>query len=116
MTITPEERHEIDQAGAVCIEDAETHAAYVILKAEVYERIKSLIRNVRNGHEEIAEGIRRSQDAFFSDLPKLLEDKICWTNPLPIAGTNGSGSPHRRKHSSERSTAVESRTTSSTCL
>ena len=72
MTITPEQRLEIDQAGAVRIEDPETHAAYVILKAEVYERIQSLLEN---GLEEIADGIRRSQDAFFRDLPELLKDK-----------------------------------------
>jgi hypothetical protein len=72
MTITPEQRHEIEQAGAVRIEDAETHAAYVILKAEVYERMKPLLEN---RHEEIPEGIRRSQDAFFRDLPELLKDK-----------------------------------------
>jgi hypothetical protein len=72
MTITPEQRNEIDRAGTVRIEDPETHAAYVIVKAEDYERIKSLLEN---GQEEIADGIRRSQDAFFRDLPELLEDK-----------------------------------------
>jgi hypothetical protein len=45
MTITPEQQHEIEQAGAVRIEDPETHAAYVILKAEVYERMKPLLEN-----------------------------------------------------------------------
>jgi hypothetical protein len=40
MTITPEQRHAIEQAGAIRIEDLETHAAHVILKAEVYERLK----------------------------------------------------------------------------
>ena len=48
------------------------HAAYVILKAEVYERIKPLLEN---GHDEIPDGIRRSQDAFFRDLPVLLKDE-----------------------------------------
>ena len=72
MTITPEQRHEIDQVGAVRVEDAETHAAYVILRADVYEQIKSLLEN---GREKIADGIRRSQEAFFRDLPELLKDK-----------------------------------------
>jgi hypothetical protein len=72
MTITPEQQHEIEQAGALRIEDPETHAAYVILKAEVYERIKPLLAN---GHDEIPESIRRSQDAFFRDLPELLKDE-----------------------------------------
>src|SRR5262249_4311215 len=68
---TPEQRHEIEQTGAVRIEDRETRAAYVILKAEVYERMKPLLEN---RHDEIPEGIRRSQDAFFRDLPELLKD------------------------------------------
>jgi hypothetical protein len=72
MTITPELRHEIEQVGAVRIEDPETHDAYVILKAELYERMKPLLQNRR---DEIPEGIRRSQDAFFRDLPELLKDK-----------------------------------------
>jgi hypothetical protein len=72
MTITPELRHEIEQAGAVRIEDPETHAAYVVLKAEVYERMKPLLENC---HEAIPGGIRRSQDAFFRDLPELLKDE-----------------------------------------
>ncbi len=72
MTITPEQRHEIEQAGAIRIEDPETHAAYVILKTEVYERIKPLLTK---GQDEIPEGIRRSQDAFFRDLPELLRDE-----------------------------------------
>ena len=72
MTITPEQRHEIEQAGATRIEDPETHAAYVILKAEVYERIRP---HLAKDQGEIPEGIRRSQDAFFRDLPELLKDE-----------------------------------------
>jgi hypothetical protein len=83
MTITPEQRHEIEHGGAVRIEDPETHAAYIILKAEVYERIKSLLAN---GHDEIPEGIRRSQDAFFRDLPELLKDESLWGQCVAYRG------------------------------
>jgi hypothetical protein len=72
MTITPEQRHEIEQAGVIRIEDPETHAAYVVLKAEVYERIKPLLAK---DQDETPEGIRRSQDAFFRGLPELLKDE-----------------------------------------
>jgi hypothetical protein len=72
MTLTSEQRHEIEQAGVVRFEDPETHGAYVILKAEVYERLKPFLQN---HHDDIPEGIRRSQDAFFRDLPELLEDE-----------------------------------------
>src|SRR4030081_3704704 len=72
MPITPEQRQEIEQSGAIRIEDPETHAAYVILKAEVYERMRPLLESRQ---DQIPEGIRRSQDAFFRDLPELLEDE-----------------------------------------
>jgi hypothetical protein len=72
MTITPELRYEIEQAGAVRVEDPETRAAYVILKAELYERMKPLLEHRQ---DEVAEGIRRSQEAFFRDLPELLKDE-----------------------------------------
>jgi hypothetical protein len=72
MIITPEQRHEIEQAGAVRIEDPETRAAYFLLKAEVYERMKPLLEA---GRDVIPEGIRRAQDAFFRDLPELLNDE-----------------------------------------
>jgi hypothetical protein len=71
MIITPEHRQKIEQCGATRIEDPETHATYVILKAEVYERLKPLLEN---GRDEIPEGIRQSQAAFYRDLPELLKD------------------------------------------
>lgn len=43
-TLTPEQRQAIEQAGEqpVQVEDPETHASYVILKAEVYERLRAV--------------------------------------------------------------------------
>jgi hypothetical protein len=72
MTITPEHRREIEQGGIARIEDPETHVAYIVLKADVYERIKSVLTM---NDDQIPEGIRRSQDAFFRDLPELLKDE-----------------------------------------
>jgi hypothetical protein len=83
MTITPEQRHQIERAGALRIEDPETHAAYVIVKAEVYERIKPLLSN---GQDEIPEGIRRSQEAFFRALPELLEHESLWGQCIAYRG------------------------------
>jgi hypothetical protein len=90
-TLTPELRREIERAGdlPVRIEDPETHIAYVILKEEVYRRIRELIPDEpseRLSHEhgelgslndlpEIPEGIQRSLDAFRRDLPELLKDR-----------------------------------------
>ena len=43
-TLTPEQRQEIQRAGEepVRLADPETHTEYVILKADVYERIRAL--------------------------------------------------------------------------
>ena len=43
-TLTPEQRQEIQKAGAepVRISDPETQTEYVILKADIYERIRAL--------------------------------------------------------------------------
>jgi hypothetical protein len=45
MTITTELRRAIEQAAnePVRIEDPHTHAAYVLLKAEVYEQMRALV-------------------------------------------------------------------------
>jgi hypothetical protein len=44
MTITPELKQAIEQAGEqpLRIEDPVTHAAYVILREETYERLRSV--------------------------------------------------------------------------
>lgn len=84
MTVlTPEQRRAVEQAGEspVRFEDPETHAAYVLLKAELYERFKPFVESKAEVDpqpridEEIPEGIRRSQDAFFRDLPELLKER-----------------------------------------
>jgi hypothetical protein len=79
MTLTAEQRQEIEKAGdePVRIEDPETHATYVLLRAEVYDRLRppptpedeDLFRM------EIPEGIRRSKEAFLRDLPELMTRK-----------------------------------------
>ena len=44
-TLTPEQRQEIENAGElpVRIEDPDTHAEYVILRADVYRRLQALV-------------------------------------------------------------------------
>lgn len=44
-TLTPEQRQEIEKSGdqPVRIEDPQTHAKYVIVKEEVYDRIRALL-------------------------------------------------------------------------
>jgi hypothetical protein len=75
--LTTEQRRLVELAGdrPVRIEDSEMHQAYVLIRAEVYERVRDLIEP-RSGDEiHIPEGIRKSQEAFFRDLPELLKDR-----------------------------------------
>ena len=75
--LTSELRQEIEKAGddPVRIEDPETRTAYVLMKAEVYERIKLPLASGRTATEQVPQGIRRSKEAFLRDLPGLLTRK-----------------------------------------
>ena len=92
-TLTPELKQAIEQAGdaLVRLEDPLTRQTYVLLKAEVYESITEILGDDwrqaaitptamgnaarRNEEGAVPEGIRRSQEAFFRDLPELLKDR-----------------------------------------
>jgi hypothetical protein len=76
-TLTAEQRQELAKAGdePVRIEDPETHETYVLLKAEVYERIKPPPHDENPSAWQVPEGIRRSKEAFLRDLPDLLTRK-----------------------------------------
>jgi hypothetical protein len=93
MTIlTPELKQAIEQAGdeVIRLEDPQTRQIYVLLKAEVYESIREILgdearqaaiarQEMGNAapHKEggLPEGIRRSQAAFFRELPELLKNR-----------------------------------------
>ena len=75
--LTPEQRRLVEQAGdqPVHIEDTEMHQAYVLIRADVYERVRDVIEP-RSGEElRVPEAIRKSQEAFFRDLPEMLRDR-----------------------------------------
>ena len=76
-TITAELRQEIAKAGgnAVRLEDPETNTAYVLLRAEEYDRLKPGLGSENVPADQVPEGIRRSKEAFLRDLPKLLARK-----------------------------------------
>ena len=44
MTMTPEQKKAVDQAGdtPVLVEDPETHAAYLLIREDVYQRMQAL--------------------------------------------------------------------------
>ena len=76
-TLTPELRQEIEKAGGnpVRLEDPETNTAYVLLKAEEYDRLRPGLGPENPPTDQVPEGIRRSNEAFLRELPGLLARK-----------------------------------------
>jgi hypothetical protein len=76
-TLNAELRQEIEKAGGnpVWLEDPETNTAYVLLKAEEYDRLRPNLGSDNALTEQVPEGIRQSLEAFLRDLPKLLARK-----------------------------------------
>ncbi len=68
--LTKEIRRAIEQAGdqPVRLEDPETRQTYVLLRADVYDRIQRLF----------AEEDRQSAEAAFSGIQEVFED---WNDP-----------------------------------
>jgi len=75
--LTPEQRRLVEQAGdrPVRIEDPEMHHAYVLIRDDVYERVRDVLESKSVLDLQVPEGIRKSQEAFFRDLPELLKDR-----------------------------------------
>jgi hypothetical protein len=74
--LTPEQRRLVEQAGEqpVRIEDPEMHQAYVLMRADVYDRLRDGVKPRSDVDLNVPDGIRKSQEAFFRDLPVLLKD------------------------------------------
>jgi hypothetical protein len=74
---TAELCQEIAKAGGkpIRLEDPETNTAYILLRAEEYDRLKPDPGPEDVPTEQVPEGIRRSREAFLLDLPKLLARK-----------------------------------------
>ena len=75
--LTPEQRQLIDQAGdePVPIEDPETREDFVLMRRRVYDQLRQPMESHPGEAIIIPEGIRKSQEAFFRDLPELLKDR-----------------------------------------
>ncbi len=75
--LTPEQRRLVEEAGdrPVRIEDPEMHQAYVLIRADVYERVRDVLEARPVLDLQVPEGIRRSQEAFFRDLPEMLKNR-----------------------------------------
>jgi hypothetical protein len=75
--LTPEQRRLVEQAGdlPVRIEDPAMRQSYVLIRADVYERVRDVIEPRSYEELHVPEGVRKSQEAFFRDLPELLNDR-----------------------------------------
>src|SRR5262249_46365450 len=76
--LTPEQRRLIEEAGdrPGPLEDPGRHQAYVLIRADGYERIRDALEPTRSIVDRpVPEGVRRSQEGFFRDLLRLLQDR-----------------------------------------
>jgi hypothetical protein len=75
--LTPEQRRLIEQAGdqPVRLEDPETNETYLLIRAKVYEQVRD-VRDPRSVLDlRVPEGVLRSQEAFFRELPELMNHR-----------------------------------------
>jgi hypothetical protein len=77
ITLTPEQLQLVEQAGdqPVRVEDPRNHRTYLLVEETARESLTAPVEARRSWDDDIPEGILRSQDAFFRDLPELLKDE-----------------------------------------
>lgn len=72
-TITPEQRQAVADAGDAPVElaDPQTGAAYVLVRAEVYQRMRDLLETGedRANHEAWAQLARKARDEWARENP-----------------------------------------------
>ena len=72
IELTPEERRELDQGRAVAVTDSETATAYVVLRQDVYERVRSLLYDDGEATaDELRAMLARSSSANGWDEPGM---------------------------------------------
>jgi hypothetical protein len=78
IELNPEQRQAIEDGRPVPITDPLTHDAYVLIRAEDYERLAGAPKRPaaqRAPEDSISPMRLRSMQAFWRDLPKLLENR-----------------------------------------
>jgi hypothetical protein len=76
IELSPEQRQVLTGPGPARILDPETNQTYVLIRTDVYERLRPLLEEPSAAAVgEIPPGIRRSQEALRRDLPRLLENR-----------------------------------------
>ena len=74
MILTDDQRKELAGAPPIRAIDPETKQEYVLVPAELYERVRPLVAGSAAVEllPEVPPGIQRSKEAFLRDLPHLL--------------------------------------------
>lgn len=77
MILTEEQRKELAGAAPIRAIDPETKHEYVLVPAELYERVYKIMTESAAGTDfaKVPPGVRRSEEAFLHDLPQLLIHK-----------------------------------------
>lgn len=77
ITLTPEQLRIVEQAGdqPVRVENPRNRRTYLLVEEAAQDSESTPDEAGPSSDFDIPEGIRRSQDAFFRDLPELLKDE-----------------------------------------
>jgi hypothetical protein len=76
IELSPEQRQVLAGPGPARILDPETNQTYVLISADLYERLRPVLKEQSAVPvAEVPAGIRRSQEALRRDLPQLLENR-----------------------------------------
>ncbi len=75
IELTPEQRQAVERGEPVRVSDPSTQGIYVVVRAEVFDRLAGGKPPAEESLPEVPPGIRRSQEALRRDLPSLLNNK-----------------------------------------
>jgi hypothetical protein len=76
IELTPEQKQAVEQGEPVRVIDPNTHDAYVVIRAEVYERQGGpRPQPSEDVNPEVPPQLLRSARAFWRDLPELLKSR-----------------------------------------
>jgi hypothetical protein len=78
IELNPEQRQAIEDGRPVPITDPLTHDAYVLIRAEDYERLAGALKRPavqRAPEDSVSPQMLRSMQAFWRDLPGLLQKR-----------------------------------------
>jgi hypothetical protein len=77
MILTEEQLRELEEPGPARAVDPRTNVTYVLLRAELYERLYPLLEEPTTQRipDRLPPGVQRAKAAFLRDLPKLLLKK-----------------------------------------